>query len=104
DTLNDTLAILEGGSGVVPDDPAVMDAITTTRDIAELNGVTLPGPVDVSTPTPAPTDPAAEPTDAPAEPTPAPTSNGHPTATPTATTAPAPTATADNRAPPAFLP
>ena len=109
-TLPDTLAILEEGAGILPDDPTVLEAITTTRDIAGALGLDLPDPIDVGDATPAPTDaPAeptdapAEPTDAPAEPTPAPT-DGEATAAPTATPAPTPTATADNRDLPGFLP
>lgn len=113
-TLPDTLAILEEGAGILPDDPGVLHAITTTRDIAAALGLDLPDPIDVGDATPAPTDPPVEPTDAPleptdvpAEPTPAP-SGGDTTTAPTATPLPppqsTPTATADNRAPPGFLP
>lgn len=107
-TLSGTLAILQGGSGIVPDDPAVVDAVTATRDIAAANGLDLQGPIDVVDATPTPTDPPiVEPTDVPAEPTPAP-SGGSATAAPTATPPPTPqstpTATADDRAPPGFSP
>ena len=113
-TLPGTLALLESGSGIIPDDPAVLDAITATRDLAAVIDLDLSGPIDVGDATPAPTDPSAEPTDAPveptdvpAEPTPAP-SGGNATVAPTATPPPpprsTPTATADNRAPPGFLP
>ncbi|MCH7484604.1 MAG: hypothetical protein IIA90_05590 [Chloroflexi bacterium] len=107
ETLPDTLAILEEGAGILPDDPTVLEAITTTRDIAAAIKLDLPGPIDVGGATPAPTDPPVEPTDAPAEPTPAP-SGGNATTVPTATPPPppqsTPTATSDNRAPPGFLP
>ncbi len=110
ETLPDTLAILEEGAGILPDAPGVLEAITTTRDIAGVLDFDLPDPIDVGDATPAPTDPPveptdapAEPTDAPAEPTPAP-SGGETTAAPTATPPPTPTATADDRAPPGFLP
>lgn len=106
-TLPATLALLEGGSGIVPDDPAVAEAIATTRDIAADLELDLPGPIEAGDATPAPTDPPVEPTDAPAKPTPT-TVGGTPTATPGVTPTPpaqsTPTATADNRAPPGFLP
>ncbi|MCH7809847.1 MAG: hypothetical protein IH863_04620 [Chloroflexi bacterium] len=104
-TLPGTLALLESGSGIIPDDPAVLDAITATRDIAAAIDLDLPGPIDVVDATP--TDPPIEPTDAPVEPTPAP-SGGSATAAPTATPPPppqpTPTTTADDRAPPGFPP
>ncbi len=102
-TLSGTLAILQDGSGIVPDDPAVVDAVTATRDIAAANDVDLPGPIE----TPTPTDPPVEPTDVPAEPTPAPSGGDTttaPTATPPPTPQPTPTSTADSRAPPGFNP
>ncbi len=109
-TLPDTLAILEEGAGILPDDPTVLEAITTTRDIAGVLGLDLPDPIDVGDATPAPTDPSAEPTDVPAEPTDAPAeptdapTGGEATAAPTATPPPTPTATAGNRDLPGFLP
>ena len=106
-TLPGTLQLLESGSGIIPDDPAVLNAITATRDIAAAIDLDLPGPIDVVDATPTPTDPPVEPTDAPAEPTPAPTGDNAtvaPTATPPPPPQSTPTATADNRAPPGFLP
>jgi len=115
-TLPDTLAILEEGAGILSDDPAVLEAITTTRDIAGAIGLDLPDPIDVTDPTPGPTDGPAEPTDVPAEPTdvpaeptdvpaePTPAPTGGETTAPTATPAPTPTPVDDVRAPPAFLP
>ncbi len=106
-TLPNTLAILEEGTGILPDDTGVLAAITTTRGIAAALGLELPEPIAVGAETPAPTDPPVEPTDVPAEPTPAPAGGGA-TAAPTPTSPPSsqptPTATTDDRAPPGFLP
>jgi hypothetical protein len=105
-TLPGTLALLEGGRGIVPDDPSVAEAIAVTRDIAAGLNLDLPGPIEAGDATPVPTDQPVEPTDAPAKPTPTAVS-GTATAAPTATPPPpqpTPTATADLRAPPGFLP
>ncbi|HEY5640436.1 MAG TPA: hypothetical protein VIW01_10320 [Dehalococcoidia bacterium] len=106
-TLPGTLALLEAGSGIAPDDPVVMDAIDATRDIAAAIKLDLPGPVDAGDATPAPTEKPAEATPVPVKPTPVPGGGGGTTAPPTktpSTPAPTPTSTADDRAPPGFLP
>jgi hypothetical protein len=108
--LHDTFVLLTGGSDVLPDaanNQSVQDAIETTRDIAGVIDVVLPGAI-VSDRTPGPTPaasdaPTAEPT---REPTTAPTAAPTPVVTPTAapTDPPTPVATTENRQPPGFLP
>jgi hypothetical protein len=109
--LHDTFVLLTGGSDVLPDaadNQDVQDAIETTRDIAGLIDVNLPGAVVSSDRTPGPTPAASDaPTAAPSDqPTAPPTGNPTPAATPTPapTAAPTPAPTTENRQPPGFLP